>query len=157
MKLYLVQHGQAEPKEVNADRPLTQQGAADVGRLAAFIKPMGLPIGAVWHSDKPRAIQTAQLLQPSLLPAAKVVQRDGLSPKDPVDPVRKAVERSTHDLMIVGHMPFLGELASALLVGKPSADVVAFRQGGMVCLERGEDGAWRIQWMVTPDLLAGAS
>ncbi len=34
MKVYLVQHGEAESKEVNPQRPLTEQGMRDVQRIA---------------------------------------------------------------------------------------------------------------------------
>jgi phosphohistidine phosphatase len=34
MWLYLVQHGQAKTEEEDPERPLTDRGAADVGRVA---------------------------------------------------------------------------------------------------------------------------
>jgi hypothetical protein len=33
--------------------------------------------------------------------------------------------------------------------------VVAFRQGGVVCLQRTENQTWQVAWMVTPELLLG--
>jgi len=56
--------------------------------------------------------------------------------------------------MIVGHLPFLGKLASLLLTGCESANTVAFKQGGIVCLSRSELKQWQINWMVTPEILA---
>ncbi len=58
------------------------------------------------------------------------------------------------DRVVVGHLPFLAKLASELLTGSEATEVVAFRQGGIVCIERGRDGAWRVLWMVTPEILA---
>jgi phosphohistidine phosphatase len=55
--------------------------------------------------------------------------------------------------MIVGHLPFLGKLASALLTGSESVSPVAFRQGGVICLQRNEGMTWQVAWMVIPDIL----
>jgi phosphohistidine phosphatase len=56
--------------------------------------------------------------------------------------------------MIVGHLPFLSRLASTLLIGDETVALVAFRNGGVVCLERGEEkGRWRLTWAVVPELL----
>ena len=59
---------------------------------------------------------------------------------------------SDDDVMIVGHMPFIGKLASALIAGDESADIIAFQQGGVVCLERDEDNIWRVKWMIIKEL-----
>jgi phosphohistidine phosphatase len=53
----------------------------------------------------------------------------------------------------VGHLPFLSRLASRLLAGDEDADVVSFRKGGVVCLQRGETGRWSVAWMVVPDVV----
>ncbi len=55
--------------------------------------------------------------------------------------------------MIVGHLPFLSKLASSMVVDDDSASVVAFKEGGIVCLEKNEDMVWHIAWMVVPELL----
>lgn len=53
--------------------------------------------------------------------------------------------------MIVGHLPHLSRLASSLLTGRQDAEVVGFQYGGVVCLERTNDG-WKLGWMIVPDL-----
>ena len=55
--------------------------------------------------------------------------------------------------MVVGHMPFLGRLASQLLSGSESAGAVRFRQGGILCLNYDKDTGWQIEWMIVPDML----
>ena len=157
MRLYLVQHGQAKPKDLDPQRPLTEQGVGDVGNLAEFLKPLGVSVAAVWHSGKTRALQTAEILAPALPGPPQVHQRDGLAPNDPIDPVRDELAGADRDLMIVGHLPFLGKLAAALVVGDEEADVVTFQQGGGVCLERDESATWAVRWMVIPDLLRRAT
>ena len=154
MRLYLVQHGEAKPKDVDPERRLTEKGRRDVEKVAAFLRPLGLAVAAVWQSGKPRARQTAEILAGALEAKAGVVERAGLAPNDPVAPVAEQFNDAAEDTMIVGHLPFMGKLAALLVAGDESAAVVAFRNGGVVCLERNDDGAWSVRWAVTPDVVA---
>jgi phosphohistidine phosphatase len=156
MRLYLVQHGEAQPESVDPQRHLTERGRRDVEKVASFLRPLQLRVGTIWHSGKPRARQTADVLANSLASGAGTVERPGLAPNDPVEPVRDAVTKSQDDLVIVGHLPFFGRLAASLLTGGGTGDAVAFRYGGVVCLERQDDdagGGWKVAWMIVPDLL----
>ena len=153
MRLYLVRHGEAKPKSQDPDRPLTEAGAADVAKVAAFLQGRGIRVEAVWHSGKTRARQTADLLASALPAGAGPVHRDGLAPNDPVRRAVKEVAAARGDLMIVGHLPHLAGLAAALLVGDAQAEVLAFPAAGAACLARDEQAAWVLEWLVTPDLL----
>ena len=153
MRLYLAQHGEATPKSVDPERRLTEKGRHDTGKVAAFLRPLGLAVTAVWQSGKPRARQTAEILAGALDAKGGVVERTGLAPNDPVAPVAEEVRGSAEDTMIVGHMPFLGKLAGRLFAGEESTGVVAFRNGGVVCLARTDEGGWDVLWAVTPDVL----
>lgn len=155
MRVYLVQHGEAKPKDVDPERGLTRNGAGEVEKVADFLRSMDLTLAAVWQSGKARARQTAEILAPAVSGAPS--QRDGLAPNDPVGPIRQAIEEADADLMIVGHLPFLGRLAAALVTGDEATDIVSFRFGCVVCLERGDRGTWSVSWLVRPDLLAGCS
>jgi phosphohistidine phosphatase len=144
MRLYLVQHGKAKPKEEDPDRSLTETGILETERIATFLKSIRLAVAAIWDSGKTRAAQTAEILASALSPKNGVVHRDNLSPNDPVRPTIERLSSVHEDMMIVGHLPHLGKLASALLIGNEEADVVAFRNSGIVCLERDETGAYRL-------------
>jgi phosphohistidine phosphatase len=61
------------------------------------------------------------------------------------------IEQSREPLMIVGHLPHLGRLASALLRGDPEPEIVQFKTGAIACLAR-VDGGFRLEWVLTPDL-----
>ena len=69
MRLYLTQHGLAVPKDVDPDRPLSEQGRQDVRRLADFLGHAGVRVEQFLHSSKTRAEQTAAILAEPLLPA----------------------------------------------------------------------------------------
>ena len=153
MRLYLVQHGEALAKEVDAERPLTPEGAQTVEAVGAFLAGKGLDVQEVWHSGKTRAQQTAEPLAGRLAPNAKVVPRDGLAPKDDVEPVASVLATRDEDLMIVGHLPFLAKLAGLLLTGSRKRSVLAFQYAGVFCLERDDEGEWRLAWAVVPEVL----
>lgn len=154
MRLYLVQHGESLSKDADPTRGLSGKGSSDVEKVSRFVQRLDLSVEAVWHSGKARALQTAEILAKAVNSSEGVIQREGLAPMDPVQPVCSLLHDMTEDLMIVGHLPFMGKLTSALVVGSDSADAVAFRQGGMVCVERDTSDVWRVRWLIIPEILA---
>lgn len=156
MKLYLVQHADAVTKESDPDRPLSAQGVADAQRMAEFIKPLGIQVREIWHSTLTRSAETAAILAGAVGSAGGQIRRQGLCPGDRVKPVAKTLREMDCALMIVGHQPFLGALASKLLVGKRRREIVAFQKGGIACLERDGEGVWRLLWCIIPELLRGS-
>ncbi len=84
-----------------------------------------------------------------------VEARPGLAPNDPVVPVAQWLRAETEhqSLALVGHMPFLGRLASLLVVGDEQAQVVGFHMGGLVKLEPKVDrDGFSVAWALPPDL-----
>jgi phosphohistidine phosphatase len=153
MKLYLVQHAKAASKEVDPERTLTEEGRREIQRIAAFIRPLNLSVDYLWHSGKKRAVQTADALAEVVEVRTETTARDGLAPNDDVTVIKNEIEAAQHDIMLVGHLPFLSKLASLLLTGCESANAVAFKQGGIVCLDRSDDNKWQINWMIIPEFL----
>jgi phosphohistidine phosphatase len=154
MRLYLVQHGEARPKEEDPARPLTDQGRGDVARVADVARRAGVEVAQIRHSGKLRAEETAAILGEHLAPAGGVVSMPGLAPRDDVGRVAELLNRETRPLMLVGHQPFMGRLAGLLLAGDPERAVVNFQMGGIVCLEReASTRQWAVCWAVTPDLI----
>ena len=153
MHLYLVQHGKAKSKDEDPDRHLTEGGLRETQIVAEFLKPLDLHVEAVWHSGKPRAVQTAEVLASAIKTDAGLIQHKDLAPNDPVKPVIEEIKPAQRDLMIVGHLPFLSKLASELLTDDEGMEAVAFKNSGIVCLAGDSDREWRLAWMVTPDLI----
>ncbi|MBI4420401.1 MAG: phosphohistidine phosphatase SixA [Gemmatimonadetes bacterium] len=150
MLVYLVQHGEAASEQEGPERPLTPRGRTEVSRVARAAARIGVQPEVIWHSDKLRARQTAELLAAELTPPESLRQVSGLAPKD--DPATAAgqVAAAAAPVMLGGHLPLLSRLASLLLIGDPSKEVIAFRMGGMVALE-GTEAGWRVTWMLTPE------
>lgn len=153
MKLYLVQHGEARPKEVDPERPLTDQGREDVERLTAFLGRAGIQVARVIDSGKLRAAQTADLLAQTMAPLVELETHDNLQPND--DPAAIDWQQATggRDTLVVGHLPFMARLVALLVAGDADRPVVAYQPGSIVCLESDADGGWVIDWMIRPELL----
>jgi phosphohistidine phosphatase len=153
MKLYLVQHAKAASEQQDPQRSLTQEGRRELQKVTEFIKPLNLSVDYLWHSEKKRAIQTAELLAEAIEIKKAKTMREGLGPNDDVAILKDKLDTATDDIMIVGHLPFLNKLASLLLAGCESSNTVAFKNAGIVALARSEENQWQIDWMVTPEIL----
>lgn len=153
MKLYLVQHAKAASKDVNPERPITEEGRREINDIAAFIRPLNLTVDYLWHSGKTRARQTAEVLAEVIIVRNEMAANDGLAPNDEVRAIVEKINAAGQDVMIVGHLPFVAKLASLLLTGSESSSTVAFKQGGIVCLNYLDEGKWQIEWMITPNIL----
>ncbi len=153
MKLYLVQHGEALPKELDSERPLSDQGRQDAERLARFLAGRGVRVSRVWHSGKTRARQTAELLVPTVAPGVKAEARAGLAPNDSTAAFADPLASWREDAMVVGHLPFMARLVTRLVTKSDGGRIVVYLPGSLVCLERDEDGAWAIAWMLRPELM----
>jgi len=151
MQIYLVQHGQAQPKDVDPSRSLTERGRQETERVAALAARLDLNLHQIRHSGKTRAEGTAAILGTALSPAEGVRAASGLAPLDDVRPVAEGL---AGDVMLVGHMPFMARLAGLLLTGDPGRAVIKFRNSAIICLAR-EDGRWQAAWILTPEM-AGA-
>lgn len=153
MRLYLVQHAAAKPKEDDPDRPLSAQGRVDIDRMATFLARNDVALESIRHSGKTRAAQTADVLSDRLQPVAGVSAVEGLKPLDDPMPWAERLKGEQDNLMLVGHLPFVARLAALLVAGDPNVEVVRFQPGGVLCLERDDAGAWAIAWLVVPSLL----
>lgn len=150
MKLYLARHGHATTKEESADRPLSDAGRKDVSRVADILGQMGVSVDRVIHSGKPRAQQTAEILARSVLPGSALDISPDLNPHDPVEPWVERLSMPGEDIMLVGHLPFMGKLASRLVTGSEEPIVVRFDAGSVVCLEGSDDGKWTVVATANP-------
>jgi phosphohistidine phosphatase len=155
MKLYLVQHGAACAKEVDPERPLTDEGRVDVERLAAFLGQSGMRVGRIIHSGKLRAEQTAQCLAAVVAPGVLIESSGIINPNDNPGAFDWQSGSWDHDTLVVGHLPFMAKLVAHLVYGDENRPVAAFQPGSMVCLERQDGSDWQINWMIRPELLDG--
>ena len=157
MRVYLMQHGKPVPKEEDPDRPLLNQGKGDVEKVSEFLKKSGVKVGEAYHSGKTRARQTAEIMVSHTNPGLDAKERAGLSPLDEVKEIASQIKGADKDLLIAGHLPHLAKLASLLVSGEEAIPVVKFQQGGVVCLEKDEEGRWSVAWMVVPEMIKSSA
>lgn len=153
MKLYLVRHADAVPKIENPKRPLSRQGIAEARLVAQFLSSIDVSVAAVWHSPKARSKQTAELVLPAIRCRGGLVQRDDLTPNGPLRMVLRDLRTMAADIMIVGHEPHLGKLASRLLTGRQGSQTVEMVKACVVCLQTIAPGMWQVAWAITPQLM----
>lgn len=157
MDIYLMQHGVAFPAAQDPARPLTAAGREAVEQVAGRARELGVRIDRCYHSDRRRAVQTAEILAPAV--GAVREERPGLQPSDPVGPLAHllaAMAQRDPDSAIglVGHLPFLDHLASLLVARDEHAQVVRFQNAALVKLvpKAGPPG-WSVVWVLAPDAL----
>jgi len=152
--LYLVQHAEPKRKEEDASRPLSDKGWKDIKKIAEYAKDhLHINIEQIVHSGKLRAKQTAEVLAEYLNPKEMVID-ENLAPLANPKVWQKRLAERTKDIMLAGHLPHLGKLASILLVDNEDKGVITFRMGGIVCFEREQEGCWTILWMITPEIIS---
>jgi phosphohistidine phosphatase len=154
MEVYLVQHGEAKREEEDPARALTDRGKREAEGVARAAGRAGLALAEILHSGKRRAQETAEIFAVRLKPSRGVREAAGLAPMDDPAAAEGLIEGAAGPLMLVGHLPHMGRLASLLLAADPGKEIIAFRMGGIVCLSR-EEGGWRLRWMLTPEVAAG--
>jgi phosphohistidine phosphatase len=152
MTLYLVQHGQSLPKDVDPDQGLSETGVAETERIAGVAKDYQINIGHILHSIKTRARKTADIFASALNPSGGVKEVEGLKPMDDVAAFAADLSPDTHT-MLVGHLPFMERMTSYLVTGSIDKPVFKCQNSGIVCLDQDpETKSWIIIWTLMPHI-----
>ena len=156
MKLYLVRHGEAKSKAEDPERSLSPTGREGIRRVAGFLSKTGMSVPVIYHSGKKRAAETAEILASKVAPGVVPQKSDGLSPNDPLELIEGRVEDWTRDTMLVGHLPYMADLATRLLLETTDEVpvLVLFNPGTVLCLERDRIHGWYLEWVVHPGLFS---
>lgn len=149
MRLYLVQHGDAVAKDIDPERPLSDRGREDIGRLANWLESNDVRVARIVHSGKLRAEQTANLLAPLVGDDGTVEAHPGLAPND--SPGSLLDTLTDDDTIVAGHMPFVSRAVSLALDLPPDQPIAAFKPGSLAGLERDTDGTWRLMLFIRPE------
>lgn len=152
MRLYLVQHAESTPEDIDPDRPITPKGRQDTILVAERAQTAGIQVDEIRHSGKTRARQTAGIFAEYLKSSGGIAESPDLGPVDDVQPVGDEITNSSKNVMLVGHLPFMERMAGYLLTGDPDHKVIDFQNAGLVCLKHDGDN-WMTDWILTPQLL----
>ena len=152
MALYLVQHGQSLPKDVDPDQGLSEKGVAETKRITGVAKNYQIKVGQIRHSVKTRARKTADIFASALNPIGGVKEVEGLKPMDDVAAFAASINPDTNT-MLVGHLPFMERMAAYLVTGSIDKPVFKFQNSGIVCLDQdSETKSWVIIWSLMPKI-----
>lgn len=137
--LYLMRHGIAadpSPGTSDTERALTAEGVRKTARVAVGLQTIGVHPDLILSSPLRRAEETARLVADVLLPKRAVELypplAGGFSAADILRGVRPP--RGAHELLLVGHQPDLGELASFLLTGSTGLVALPFKKAGVAAI-----------------------
>ncbi|HEK1008081.1 TPA: phosphohistidine phosphatase SixA [Pseudomonas putida] len=114
MKLWVLRHGEAEPRaNTDAERRLTSHGREQVLRSAGHL--LGQPLQAIIASPYVRAQQTAALVLDTLGFAEPVRTVPWLTPESSVQQALGEIERlGLEHVLLVSHQPLVGSLVGML-------------------------------------------
>lgn len=148
MNIYCVRHGDYIKGDSDSERHLSDKGSVESELLAGFLKKMKVTPDYIWHSGKQRSLETAEILS-NAFKAAQIEVKDSLSPLDPVESIIKEIGELNKDIIIVGHLPFLPKLVSAILFGDNRNDFFHMDTSSVLSLIKVEE-KWGIEWFVSP-------
>jgi phosphohistidine phosphatase len=146
---YLARHGSAKSGVEDPRRPLTDAGRNQVETVARAVADRGVTVVEVWHSDKLRARQTAEILARLVSNSDSMRQVENLAPDDDPTLAQAAIEAGLDPVIVVGHLPHLSHLVSLLVTGDPERGRIEFRTAQIVCLSR-RSGKWQVDWTMAP-------
>ena len=155
MRLYLIQHGDAVPKDVDPDRPLSGQGRADIKRLTKWLSSHNVQVAQILHSGKNRAKETAKILRPLLKSTGQMYEGQGLGPNDSPEAFLHQLRDTRKDVLVAGHMPFVARTVSQALTGAPDRQLVEFLPGSVAGIERNDRATWHLFIFARPEFLHG--
>jgi phosphohistidine phosphatase len=72
MALYLVQHGKSLPENLDIHKGLSEEGIAEVKRIAEVARQYGIKVSKILHSGKTRRGKQLKFLLPSLMSRMKL-------------------------------------------------------------------------------------
>lgn len=151
MKLYLMRHGIAASSDVDPNQGLTAEGKQAIEQLAKRLleQQAQLPaekkinIAQIFHSEKTRAQQTAEIMASIIAPSITPLCREGLKPNDDPRKVLSDINTWDKDTLVTSHLPFIPSLLNLLTQSQHS---VSFEPGTIACLSKGDD-SWHLDWV----------
>ena len=152
MRLYLVQHGEAVTKAVDPERPLSEQGRADVERLASWMGEQGVEVDQILHSGKTRARQTAELLEGLLKSGGEILQQDGLAPNDSPAAILDTLYNQGEDVLVASHLPLVDRVLGLAIAKDSDQHLADFQPGTVAGIQRDSEGSWRLFMFARPRL-----
>ncbi|HEY9187035.1 MAG TPA: phosphohistidine phosphatase SixA [Bacteroidota bacterium] len=162
MTIYLMRHGEAitleeTTSENDADRTLTIEGKEKLYQYSRALSLIGVSVDLVLTSPYKRAYETALIISEAMQEKPKIEECELLKPGEEIQPLINHLNKRKdfNSVLIVGHEPYLGNLASILISGKPSLNI-RFKKGGICKIDISEfppKGIGELVYLLTPKIL----
>ncbi len=167
MRLLLIRHahaGKRNPIHFPDDtlRPVSEKGRAVQERVGEYLVTRELVPTTLYTSPWLRALETAEILaeiiarratQPTIVPFPLLATAPNLRA------ISSAVGKQPPQAVLgfVGHEPWLGQFAAALLAGSASAMAVDFPKSGVLGVETNSIGRGKgiLRFFLRPGMAAG--
>jgi phosphohistidine phosphatase len=140
MMLYLIRHASAAQRGPNypddSQRPLLDKGKRQSLALLKLLKTLDAELDRLFSSPYLRAVQTAQALEPCL-PKGRSLEHLLNLTHDNYDlllgELSKNLKKTDQTIALVGHEPYMSELAAVLLTGETRL-AIDFRKAAVMRL-----------------------
>lgn len=158
--LYLMRHGIAEdagPGLSDAQRALTAEGVVKTRRVALGLAGLGVRPDVILASPLRRAAETAAIVAEILGPA-QVTNYPALAAGATPDAILDGLRpwRRSQQVLLVGHQPDLGALASYLLTGSAERTHLPFKKAAVAAIAIGDlppTSVGTLEWFLPPTAL----
>lgn len=156
MEIYMMQHGDALPKDKDPERGLSPEGENQIRLSAKALKRLQVHFDLIVSSPKKRARQTAEIVARELgYPEDQIELTETL---EPLSPATEAVSYlksfvAKERVFLAGHLPSLPEIASVLM--SESRISIQFEMGGVcrIDVEKLPTHEGKLRWYLTPEHL----
>lgn len=163
MKLYLLRHGVAAPRDLarypqDLDRPLTPGGRSKMRKAARAMGIFGCQFDLLLTSPLARARQTARIVSSEIPRCPSPRVHRPLAPGGSTEEILAGIPdgRRIDSALLVGHEPDLTRLAADLLAGPDTTVPIVLRKGGLIRIDfdgASRRGAGQLVLLATPRLL----
>jgi len=150
MELILWRHAEAAEGMPDDSRTLTEKGRRQAERMASFLSERLPPNTRILVSPAVRAQQTATALTPHFITAPNL----GIHATPQTAIAASGWPMTGGSVMLVGHQPWMGELASLLMTDR--ADYWSIKKGSVWWFSRRErEGDYQtiLRLVIAPDQL----
>lgn len=148
-----MRHGEALSSDKDPQRGLTDEGKLKIELLAKHLQKQKLAFKHVYHSDRKRAQQTAEIMTRIISPNIEPALLQNITPNDDPDLILEKINSWTEDTLVTSHLPFVPDLIILMTEQDVYSSSISFKTGTVVCLEKGNNSIWSISWATSPDQL----
>lgn len=157
MEIYLVRHGSPYAKMEDPERRLNDDGIKESHQVGKVFKQFYMDLDMIASSPKTRARQTAEIIAEEVGYSKNQIKiTKALEPTVPAEEAISYLKDFTdkNRILLVGHLPSIGEIASELISG--NANISMHFEAGGVCrvdVKQIPTNIGELYWFLTPGLL----